>query len=403
MSTNELSDKKIEAGWRDTFSTNNPFCPCDLKSFTKAVRWAERALAASGAKPAIQGEPAELAARIRAAIHGTETWRVMNAAEDGFCMEFSAPEYLSPQRACEKWLADQPPEWIERNGYHAVKSYTYTGAERLALEAADKLAASPQASPDGGAEAQQAAPQAEAKPAGQGTSYVGACPICHGNRAAYPAKVQQQQGEAQTWQFAAQGVLSDLDRLAKEGGSPLYGPSEIAAVIRYLATPLPAQVQPDPCMVCNALIVQRNATHYDEQDLAAAKVRGKIIADRLAAQVQPAEQVGEPVCEIMVGGLAPWGKAAVFKQWLAGKEGLPDGNHLLYLASPAPQQPVSAEATEPTEFHNPWRASLENCISGDNYLRASEYRDLIADLDRLYALEQGAALSPQQAEQGGKP
>lgn len=35
----------IEQGWRDTFSTNNPFCPCDLKSFTKAVRWAERALA----------------------------------------------------------------------------------------------------------------------------------------------------------------------------------------------------------------------------------------------------------------------------------------------------------------------------------------------------------------------
>lgn len=36
---------------------------------------------------------------------------------------------------------------------------------------------------------------------------------------------------------------------------------------------------------------------------------------------------------------------------------------------------------EPTpDFHNPWRASLENCISGDNYLRAQEYRAVIAAL-----------------------
>lgn len=39
----ELSPRQIERGWRDTFSTENPFCPCDLKSFTKAVHWAERA------------------------------------------------------------------------------------------------------------------------------------------------------------------------------------------------------------------------------------------------------------------------------------------------------------------------------------------------------------------------
>jgi hypothetical protein len=39
----ELTDKQIERGWKDTFSTENPFCRCNLKSFTKAVRWAERA------------------------------------------------------------------------------------------------------------------------------------------------------------------------------------------------------------------------------------------------------------------------------------------------------------------------------------------------------------------------
>jgi hypothetical protein len=38
-----LTDAQIEAGWRQTFSTDNPYCPCNLKSFTKAVRWAERA------------------------------------------------------------------------------------------------------------------------------------------------------------------------------------------------------------------------------------------------------------------------------------------------------------------------------------------------------------------------
>jgi hypothetical protein len=37
----ELTDAQIEQGWRDTFSTNNPFCPCNLKTFTKAARWAE--------------------------------------------------------------------------------------------------------------------------------------------------------------------------------------------------------------------------------------------------------------------------------------------------------------------------------------------------------------------------
>lgn len=40
---------------------------------------------------------------------------------------------------------------------------------------------------------------------------------------------------------------------------------------------------------------------------------------------------------------------------------------------------------------NPWREFIENVIAGKNYFRASEYRKLIADLDRLYALEERAA------------
>ncbi len=42
-----LTDAQIEEGRRDTFSTDNPFCPCDSKTMRKAVRWAERTLAAA--------------------------------------------------------------------------------------------------------------------------------------------------------------------------------------------------------------------------------------------------------------------------------------------------------------------------------------------------------------------
>ena len=38
-----LTDEQIERGRRETFSTENPFCPCDSKTMRKAVRWAERA------------------------------------------------------------------------------------------------------------------------------------------------------------------------------------------------------------------------------------------------------------------------------------------------------------------------------------------------------------------------
>lgn len=43
-----LTDAEIERGWHATFSTGNPYCPCNLKSFTKAVRWAVSALTTQG-------------------------------------------------------------------------------------------------------------------------------------------------------------------------------------------------------------------------------------------------------------------------------------------------------------------------------------------------------------------
>lgn len=39
-----LTDEEIEALRRDTFSTDNPFCPCDRKTMRKAARAAEQAV-----------------------------------------------------------------------------------------------------------------------------------------------------------------------------------------------------------------------------------------------------------------------------------------------------------------------------------------------------------------------
>lgn len=36
-----MTDEEIERGRKETFSTENPFCPCDSKTMRKAVRWAE--------------------------------------------------------------------------------------------------------------------------------------------------------------------------------------------------------------------------------------------------------------------------------------------------------------------------------------------------------------------------
>lgn len=48
------------------------------------------------------------------------------------------------------------------------------------------------------------------------------------------------------------------------------------------------------------------------------------------------------------------------------------------------------EAMAGRTAYNPWRVSIENILTGDNYLRSSEWHDLLADLDRLYALETNA-------------
>ena len=38
-----LTDEQLCGKWEETFSTRNPFCPCDLRTFTKVARAIERA------------------------------------------------------------------------------------------------------------------------------------------------------------------------------------------------------------------------------------------------------------------------------------------------------------------------------------------------------------------------
>lgn len=38
-----LTDEHLEKGRGQTFSINNPFCPCDSKTFRKVARWVEAA------------------------------------------------------------------------------------------------------------------------------------------------------------------------------------------------------------------------------------------------------------------------------------------------------------------------------------------------------------------------
>lgn len=72
----------------------------------------------------------------------------------------------------------------------------------------------------------------------------------------------------------------------------------------------PAVQQVEPCSVCNALIVTRNATHYDADDLKAAQVQGRIVAKQVAALLDPPEPPAEVQRLRDAAGV-------VMKQWAA--------------------------------------------------------------------------------------
>jgi hypothetical protein len=75
----------------------------------------------------------ELVKRIQEKCAGRDRWYVMNAAEDGYCMDFDWGY------DADRWMDDrlrENPDYIKRNGYHVVKKRSFTSAEELANEAA---------------------------------------------------------------------------------------------------------------------------------------------------------------------------------------------------------------------------------------------------------------------------
>lgn len=92
--------------------------------------------------------------------------------------------------------------------------------------------------------------------------------------AAFAAELKANPAKAQAF-FQEAGILNERGGLTPQYGGPAPD----------------APQQAEPCDVCNALIVQRNATHYDADDLKAAQVRGKIIAAKLQGQAEPVATV----------------------------------------------------------------------------------------------------------------
>lgn len=104
----KLSAQAIEAGWRETFSTENPFCPCNLKSFTKAVRWAERTAAEQPAK----GEGDSRIDAWRDSGGRPENWDAVDEALlcwYGHPVTFSQGERQRFYDAIQKYLKSTPP------------------------------------------------------------------------------------------------------------------------------------------------------------------------------------------------------------------------------------------------------------------------------------------------------
>ncbi len=71
-------------------------------------------------------------------------------------------------------------------------------------------------------------------------------------------------------------------------------------------------------------------------------------------------------------------------------------------AAAGPLQRPVRPASEANGFYNPWRASLENCMTGDNFLRAQEWHDLIEELDDLFRYRCGQHSALQDAYAQGR-
>jgi hypothetical protein len=115
----------------------------------------------------------------------------------------------------------------------------------------------------------------------------------------------------------------------------------------------------------------------------------QLIAERDALSAPPAQVQGEAVAYAIFApnkNIRIWSEASDNLRALLKANG--ETLVPLYAAPPTAQAaPVAASEPSEAKIYNPWREFIENVMTGDNYFRSTEYHELIAELDRLYAIE----------------
>jgi hypothetical protein len=97
-------------------------------------------------KPDAGGTPVErpvvpLVERLRGACSGYDEWRVQSPEDGSYCMAYSWPETMSPEREAREWLADHKRRFPDSQfaGYVVACVRVVPSKDRLLLEAADAL------------------------------------------------------------------------------------------------------------------------------------------------------------------------------------------------------------------------------------------------------------------------
>jgi len=82
-----------------------------------------------------------LAEKMRNACAGYDEWRVQDPKDGSYCMAYSWPETMSPEREARAWLADHKARFPSSQHAHFVVACVRVVPEkdRLLLEAADAL------------------------------------------------------------------------------------------------------------------------------------------------------------------------------------------------------------------------------------------------------------------------
>jgi hypothetical protein len=82
-----------------------------------------------------------LVARLRNASHGYDEWRVQDPKDGAYCIAFSWPETMNPERAAREWLADHKARFPGglHTDYVVACVRVMPEKDRLLLAAADEL------------------------------------------------------------------------------------------------------------------------------------------------------------------------------------------------------------------------------------------------------------------------